>query len=201
MTKGWLPPPSTRLLVPAFCKTVLACAPFRPVKKGTLFGFTMLLRLLDVRSGVPPITGKKLSLALENGMPLISVLAMIPVTTLAVGWDPPRTSCMKKDNFGGVSGPACATVALAAATGVGKVGVGPGNGATSSTGAAASASSSTGGATTTGASASVGTSESSSGVAAGVVAENWPPGKVVAEGTTVVAAGLDDSGKSAMTGG
>ena len=60
-----------------------------------------------------------LSLGLEKGRPLIWVLAMIPVTTLADGWVPPRTSCMKKVS-GGICGPGVAEVAVV--TGVGPVG-------------------------------------------------------------------------------
>ncbi|KDO67796.1 hypothetical protein CISIN_1g029401mg [Citrus sinensis] len=173
------------LLVPVSCNTVLGCAPLRPVRKGTLSGFMMSLRLFWVKSGVPPWTGKKLSLDLEKGMPLISVSAMIPVTTLADGWDPPSISCIKKHN-GGVCGPGLATVALAATAGD----AGPlGDEVVGTAGAAASSSLSIGGITLVGASAP-GASESSSGVASGAaVAGNWPLGNVVVGGT-VVATGL-----------
>lgn len=77
-----------------------------------------------------------LSLGLEKGRPLIWVLAMIPVTTLADGWVPPRTSCMKKVS-GGIGGPGVAEVAVVIGVGpVGDVvvGVGLATGATPATG-------------------------------------------------------------------
>lgn len=93
--------------------------PLRPVRNGRL----LLLLRRPLRfwfvSGTPPETGKMLSLGLEKGRPFIWVLAMIPVTTLADGWVPPRTSCMKKFS-GGICGPGVAEVAVV--TGVGPVG-------------------------------------------------------------------------------
>lgn len=45
------------LFVPVFWNIVLGCAPFMPVRNGTLFGFTIVLRLLVDRSGVLPWIG------------------------------------------------------------------------------------------------------------------------------------------------
>lgn len=162
VTKGWLLPLTTLLLLPVFCSTVLVWPPFRAVRNGAVFGFMRLLRLLMLSSGVPPWSGKKLLLATEKGMPLMSVRAIIPVTTLDDGLDPPRMSCMKKDNGGDVvvvCGPlACATVALVATTGAGPLGdvvVPPPNiGAVAVTGGVVGATSATGPATVAGTSVS-----------------------------------------------
>lgn len=86
VTKGWLLPLTTLLLLPLFWSTVFAWVPgFRPVINGTVFGFMKLLMLLTLGNGVPPWSGKKLLLGDENGMPLMSVRAIIPVTTLTDG--------------------------------------------------------------------------------------------------------------------
>jgi len=110
-------------------------------------------------SGVPPWSGKMLLFGWEKGMPLMSVRAMIPVTILFDAGDPPRMSCMKKDNGGEVvvvvCGPAgFASVSLVATTGAGPFGglvavlMGPtGSGAATVTGGATGAASVTGGAT------------------------------------------------------
>ena len=129
-------------------------------------------------SGVPPWSGKMLLFGWEKGMPLMSVRAMIPVTILFDAWDPPRMSCMKKDNGGEVvvvvCGPAgFASVSLVATTGAGPSGglvamlmgptgsgaatvTGGATGAASVIGGATGAASSTGAATVTGASVSSG---------------------------------------------
>ena len=70
-------------------------APLKPARKGRLLLLLMMfLRLSLLSKGSVPWIGKKLSLGFENAMPLPSELAMIPVTTLADGWEPPRMSCM-----------------------------------------------------------------------------------------------------------
>ena len=108
-------------MLPLFWKVVedWGPMPLRPARNGRLL---LLLRRplrFSFVSGTAPETGKMLSLGLEKGRPLIWVLAMIPVTTLADGWVPPRTSCMKKVS-GGICGPGVAEVAVV--TGVGTVG-------------------------------------------------------------------------------
>lgn len=52
-------------------------------------------------SGTAPGRGKMVFLGLEKGRPAVgsALLGMVPVTVLAVGWDPPRILCMKKDRF------------------------------------------------------------------------------------------------------
>lgn len=57
--------------------------------------------LLAATSGTPPGIGKMVFLGLEKGRPAVgsALLGMVPVTVLAVGWDPPRILCMKKDRF------------------------------------------------------------------------------------------------------
>lgn len=96
-TNGWLLPPVTVLLVPLFLKTVEDCAPLRPTRFGRLL-LVMMPLSLGFTSGIPPVIGKRLLLSFENGRPVTSVLATIPATTLADGRDPPRMSCMKKEN-------------------------------------------------------------------------------------------------------
>ena len=156
--------------------------------------FLRLLMLLPFKSGAAPWTGKRSLLVLEKGMPLISELAMIPVTTLADGWDPPKMSCIKKDNTGSC-GPGFSTVALVAAAApcpvVADVAAEPAIGATPATGAtgvATGPSSAAGAATAAGASGSGG-STSSSSRPLGVTAGTWPLGKVL--GVTVGAARFD----------
>lgn len=51
-----------------------------------------------VFSGTPPLMGKIGLLALENGRLLASELATMPATARPEGWEPPRMSCMKKEN-------------------------------------------------------------------------------------------------------
>lgn len=223
MTKGWLLPLATLLLLPVFCRNVLVWVPVRPVRSGALFGFMRLLRLLMLISGVPPWSGKKLLFGWEKGMPLISVRAMIPATILFDGWVPPRMSCMKKDNGGEVVAvvvcePAgFATVALVATNGAGPLGgvvvvMGPaGSGAATLTGEATGAVPSSTGVTAsaTGAATAVsgttvssgsGGSASPSSTVEGVVAWNWPLGNVVVgAGTAVVAGGPTTAGYSGST--
>lgn len=55
---------------------------------------------LGLTKGIPPVIGNMLLLFLENGKPVTSLFATIPVTTLADGCDPPRISCMKNDSDG-----------------------------------------------------------------------------------------------------
>lgn len=52
-------------------------------------------------SGTPPARGKMVFLGLEKGRPAVdsALLGVVPVTVLAVGWNPPIISCMKKDRF------------------------------------------------------------------------------------------------------
>ena len=156
----------------------------------------LLMRpLLPLSSGTPPLIGKTPPLALEKGRPLIWVLAVIPLTTLAEGCDPPRISCIKKDN-GGFGGAAFPVVALVAATGAGPLGnaaTGPATGATS-TGTASGAP----------ASGSGGSSSASVGLLA--VAGIWPLGKVFVGASTgatlgTIAGESSASGGSGMTGG
>lgn len=122
LTKGWLPPPLTILLLPEFWMTVLVwelvrpVVPLRPAMEGMLSRLLLRkpLRLLLFR-GVPPLTGKMLLFGFEKGT-LATVLAMNPVTTLTDGFDPPRMSCMKKDKCGAT--PGFATVVAGPTTGV-----------------------------------------------------------------------------------
>lgn len=186
MTKGWLFPLRTLLLFPVFCKTaLLVWEPVRPLRNGTLLGLMMLfmlprlLMLLPFKSGDAPWSGKSALLVLENGMPLISELAMTPVTTLADGWDPPNMSCMKKDKTGSCGPGFDATVALAPCPVVADVAPGPAIGATpAATGAAGLA---------TGCSSSASSSLVTGTV--GVTTGTWPLGNVL--GVTGVAAGFD----------
>lgn len=122
VTNGWVFPPLVTALLPLFWKVVedWGPMPLRPARNGRLL---LLLLMRPLRSwfvsGTAPETGKMLSLGLEKGKPLIWVLAMIPVTTLADGWVPPRTSCMKKVSRG-ICGPGVAEAAVV--TGVDPVG-------------------------------------------------------------------------------
>ncbi|PON75332.1 hypothetical protein PanWU01x14_042990 [Parasponia andersonii] len=110
VTKGVFPPPPTMLLLPLFWMTVLVWAlvrplPLSPVRNGRLL--RLLLRkplMLELVNGVAPLTGKMLLFGLENGT-FSTVLATSPVTTRAVGCDPPMMSCMKKDSVGWSFGP------------------------------------------------------------------------------------------------
>lgn len=216
MTKGWLLL-LKMLLLPAFCTIVLGFPPFKPVSNGAVFGFMRLLMLLRLRSGDPPLMGKKLLLVLEKGMPLISVFAMIPVTTLADGLDAPKMSCMKNDNVesrGGPTGPASVpefvivgdvlgsilvVVVVVVATLVGFVSGDPLliGVATSSIGGATSA---IGGVTS-----SIGDATSSTGGCVSsvgtVVVGIWPLGNVLMVVTGGVARLDSSSGVSAMTCG
>ena len=174
MTKGWFLPPMTGLLLPLFWIIVFVCPPLSPVRNGMLL---LLIRpLLPLRRGTPPLIGKTPPLALEKGRPLISVLVVIPLTTLAEGFDPPRISCMKKDNAAGFGWAA--------------------------TGAAATGATSTGAASGVSASGRGGSASASVGVVAVAVAGNWPLGKVFVGGETGIIAGVSSaSGVSGMSTG
>lgn len=65
-----------------------------------MFGLIRLLMLFAFTRGTALSTGKMLLLDLENGIPLTSVCATIPVTTRADGCDPPSTSCIKNSRTG-----------------------------------------------------------------------------------------------------
>lgn len=145
----------------------------------------MMPLILGLTSGIPPVIGKRLLLSFEKGRPVTSVFATIPATTLADGCDPPRMSCMKKDNdgsfatgfavTGGVtSGTAGTSASGCGISGVSSVVVGLATGGIISSAGAVTAA----GASVSGTEGSALTSSSVVGiveVAAGV----WPLGKVV----------------------
>lgn len=112
---------------------------------------------LGLTNGIPPVIGKRLLLSLENGKPVTSLFATIPATTLADGCDPPRISCMKKENEGSFAvGFAVTGVALGTAgSGTSVSGGGSGTSASgcgSSSGVSSVVGLTTGGMSTTGAS-------------------------------------------------
>lgn len=77
-----------------FCNT-LAATPESPVKKGTLL--LLIIPSLLLFCGMPLVTGKFAPFGLAKGTcPLTAGLLTTPVTALAVGFDPPTMSCMKK---------------------------------------------------------------------------------------------------------
>ncbi|KAJ6772852.1 hypothetical protein OIU74_018964 [Salix koriyanagi] len=135
---------------------------------------------------------------------------MIPVTILFDGWDPPRMSCMKKENGGEVvavvicepagfatvapvattgAGPLSGVVVAPAGSGAGTVTGGVTADVPSSTGVTASA---TGAATVvsgTAVSSGSGGSATPFSTVVGVVAWTWPLDKVVVGAGTAVVAG------------
>lgn len=77
-----------------FCR-MFEVVPPRPTRSGTLLLLRIpLLLLLD---GTPLLTGRFAPLGLANGSwPLRAEFATTPVTALAVGFEPPSISCIKK---------------------------------------------------------------------------------------------------------
>lgn len=77
-----------------FCR-MLEVVPPSPTRSGTLLLLRIpLLLLLD---GRPLLTGRFAPLGLANGSwPLRAEFATTPVTALAVGFEPPSISCIKK---------------------------------------------------------------------------------------------------------